>query len=166
MKNYVLFFLVSTSTISLWAAKSILEENLDTFIASMVSSEDRHDFRRFYNGLIFDHQEKKLSQKNKEVEKHRTEMERLLSLGRQSIEVKNPILAAQLKPFLNQPLGKNPVQQKKVNALLFRHGAYEDFLILKGKNQSSIFFKARSYVKSVSTKVANFIGSFRRSKAA
>jgi hypothetical protein len=143
---------------------SVLDTSLDQFIERIVPITDQTQFRLFYNELIYEQQKQKQSNKSSLQTQQREYIQQLQELGKNSLEVRDPELAAQLKTYLTSSRKLAHAEQRKHGTFLFRYGAYEAFLKNKVNRETSMLVKARSYVRDFSNKVVHWFGGFRKSK--
>ncbi|MEX0940727.1 MAG: hypothetical protein WDZ41_05175 [Candidatus Babeliales bacterium] len=142
---------------------SLLDGKFDQFLAELVPAEDQKQFRLFYNELKYQQRKRENSVNSKVRNKQQKYVQKLQERGRNGLEVKEPDLTKNLRPYLNNFI-LDEKTNKKVSTFLFRYGAYEEFLTQKANKQNSMFVKAKSYVRDASSKVVSWLGGFRRSK--
>lgn len=163
MKNLVwgLFILITATQALFSACPEFLDEKRDDFVHRIVDLEDRHAFIVFYEDFV----QKQKQRKIKNEKKWKQEVDRILELGRNSLEVKHPVWAQQLQAYSDTtifPLASN--DNDRVSLFLFRYGAHEEFLRKKAAKQNSIWTKTCSYGRDVGNTIVSWFGSWKRSK--
>ncbi|HEX2977961.1 MAG TPA: hypothetical protein VHO47_02495 [Candidatus Babeliales bacterium] len=124
--------------------------DFDLFLKQFVSFEQQPAFKDYYANLMVRERDRVDRAKGKQV---------LLDLeknGKASLETQAPTYFAQLK--------KDKHSERAQRKLYIRYGAYQEFLKNEIKTKNSFFVKARGYVTGAKTRVANWFGSWRKSK--
>lgn len=145
---------------------TILDGNFNDFLKQVVAQDDRKDFDSSYyishqHHKRMLHQQQKRNVMGKDSKKIGQRLTELQEKGRMSLEVRDPSLAAQLKTLLCSK-HPDPVREKKVRALWYRYGLYEEFLQEKASRQKSILTKTKSYVRDAGNKMISWFGNFRK----
>lgn len=150
IKNILLLGYISFLVTSICAAMpSAIDGGLEDFIQRMVPQEDHQEFRLFYNQVVYEQQRDKQSTKQKTQKKQKDYAQHLYSVGKSGVFVRDPLVAASIKPYLAGTKKIDTATQQKLSAFLFRYGAYEEYLQQKALKQNSIASRARSYMRDV-----------------
>ncbi len=158
MKHYILIssLLVCTARI---LPLDFLDTHFEGFKNRVVNVEDRVAFDVYYHELM----NKQKSTKNKRSLLHK-DLDSFEQLGRNSLEVKNPGWANQLRPYLNKKivLSEDKDMHHAIKRFLIRYGAYQEFLKEKMQKEQGFWRKTCAYVQDMGNRVGHIVTRWRR----
>lgn len=145
-----------------------IDKTVDGFIKRVVTTDDAPEFKQFYLGVAnkkngYIHKLEKLSQMHK-----KTELQKIRELALNSLEIKHPEWAQQLKPYAfyeRDENGTEAEQLKDIRLFLTRYAAYEEFLKERALAHSTMWNKFKAYSKQATQGCMNWVETWRTNKS-
>jgi hypothetical protein len=166
-KNHVSRVLIclGLSVLSLQGAEGLpefIDQSFDAFLKRCVTTSERESFALFYRTFV----QKKMSYK-KMIS--RGEVADFEQLGKNSLEVKNPLWAQKLNAYQrHQKLSARQAHKNndpRVKRFLVRYGAYQQFLKEKQQEATTLWAMVRSYTGVIKNKCSYWITALRGSQS-